>query len=188
MTPLRWAPLAISMTIAMAFVTLGHTQSPHPFPSIGEGPGSRSGDGAIDDHDIEIIYRWGVHGRNRLNTYRGLITKDLVRGPAASAPFELTAVQKSRIIAVADSVGFWDLPRMIAPPDTMDTVSVNHPFTKHALKIAHEGRAHVIFWDHEICTPCAERDRATALGQLIERFVTDSPEYRALPKIRGGYL
>jgi len=138
--------------------------------------------------DIEVLYCWGVGGRNRLDTISGTITKDLVADPAITVQFELSDQDRETIVQFADSIGFWRLPEVISPPDTLEIIEMMTPCSDHLLRISQRHRTKTVRWDTCYQNPCAERERVAPLGALVKRLVTEAEEYGKLPKIRGGYL
>lgn len=138
--------------------------------------------------DIQIMYCWGVGGRNRLDTITGTITKDLVSAGSITVPFELSLERRQMIVDYADSIGFWKLPGRIVLPDTVDLVKMHSPHSEHILIIWEGWRQKSVAWDTSIGNPIAERDRVTPLGAMIRRFVVESEVFQALPKHQGGYM
>jgi hypothetical protein len=150
--------------------------------------GPQASAGGEESQDITILFIWGVGGKNRLDTASASLTKDLVIDPAITVSFSLTQEEKLRILGWADSLGFFDLPDHIAPPDTSDMGCIQVPCSQYSLTVATSSRHHTSEWSDCNCSPCAERDRALSLAQLVERLVQGKEEYRRLPKARGGYM
>lgn len=137
---------------------------------------------------MQVLFLWGVEGRNRIDTTAGTLTKDLVSDPSITVPFELSHEQLTHVFALADSLGFWRLPDCIAPPDTMPTVGMRHPCGEFLLRLDDGQRAKTVLWDTCKTNPCAEREQIRPLGELLKRMATASEAYRSLPKARGGYM
>ena len=138
--------------------------------------------------DIQIMYCWGVQGRNRLDTITGTITKDLVSAGTITVPFELTAEQRKMIVDYADSIKFWRLPSRVVLPDSVELVEMQHPHTEHILVIWDSSRQKSVSWDTRVRNPIAERDKVAPLGAMIRKIVVESEVYKALPEFKGGYL
>lgn len=138
--------------------------------------------------EIEVLYLWGVSGRNRIDTISGTLSKDLNADGTMTVPFELSDEQKSMIVQYADSIGFWLLPSMIAVPDSVEVIVHRQPCTEHLLRISHQNRVKTVMWSTCVQNPIMERDLVAPLGALIEGMATSSKAYKKLPTRRGWYL
>ncbi len=138
--------------------------------------------------DLQILFIWGVGGRNRMDTTAGTLAKDLVSDPPVTVPFELSREQLERVSACADSMGFWRLPQHIAPPGTLGHASVVTPCDEFVLRLADGDRERTVRWDNCHDRPRAERDRIEPLEELLMGIVAASDTYRRLPEARGSYF
>jgi hypothetical protein len=153
------------------------------------GPPSRAATAAAPRitplYDVQILYVWGTDGRNRLDTLSGTVTKDLVADGQATAPLELSASELARILAVADSVGFFRLPLDIQPSPVTGAMT---PCATYLLRISKGPRFRTVQWDDCNSGPSIARDRANTIGRAIERLVQQKEAFRRLPESRGGYM
>jgi hypothetical protein len=142
---------------------------------------------------VEVLYYWGVGGRNRLDTLVGVVTKDLVSDGQMSTRLVLEPSELDYILALADSLGFFQLPAVIAPPATVDGhAAMQTPCDSYLLRIGDDvyrgHQAHTVMWNTCNANPSSQRDRAMRLGAAIERLVYRTKAWKSLPNPRGGYL
>jgi hypothetical protein len=126
---------------------------------------------------IQILYYWGVGARYRLDTMSGTVTIDCI--PPLTGPFILEEGDRTAIVALADSMGFFSLPVAPLPPPS-DTTRVRTPCSSFVLRITDAGRRHTVVWDDCLGNPCEERDRAAAVGTRIKALVTKTEAYKQL--------
>ena len=137
---------------------------------------------------FEILFYWGVEGRNRFDSISGTLTKDMVTEPPITVKLRLSPAEQAQIGAWADSLGFFELPVYTAPPDTSEMRITRTPCSEYLLRLVIGERTHAVYWTTCDETACAECDRANALGRLIGKLLMAREEYKRLPKPQGGYL
>ncbi len=136
----------------------------------------------------EILFHWGVGGRNRLDTISETLVKDMIEVPPLVVRFPLSAGEKRRIIALADSLGFFDQAVHVAPPDTTGIRYIAHPCEEYLLRISVGSWLHTSYWTTCDMSPCDECDRAATLGRLLSEYIESRPGFKRLSAARGGYL
>lgn len=132
----------------------------------------------------QILFYWGHYGRNRLDTVTGTVTKDLIGAGQATAPLVLSPPEVARIVALADSVGFFDLPFDIHPSPI---TGGRTPCSSYLLRIVKFSEPHAVRWDDCESGPSTERDRVRVLGRAIERLIEQKGAFLELPKAIGAY-
>ncbi len=135
----------------------------------------------------EILFHWGAGGRNRLDTVSETLVKDMIGDPPLVVRFPLKAREKSRIITLADSLGFFAQPVHVAPPDTNAYKTMQQPCSEYLLRISVGARRHTSYWTTCDQSPCVECDRAETLGRLLSEFIESRPGFKRLPAARGWY-
>jgi hypothetical protein len=133
----------------------------------------------------EILFHWGVGGRNRLDTISETLVKDMIGDPPLVVRFPLSAGEKRRIIALADSLGFFDQPVHVAPPDTAGIRHIAHPCEEYLLRISVGSWLHTSYWTTCDRSPCVECDRAATLGRLLSEYIEGRPGFQRLPAAQG---
>lgn len=134
--------------------------------------------------NVDIVFHYGVRGRNKLNTVEGTFTKDLIGDPPATTDLRLTNEEKQAILEKAREVGFFSMPAVLRP----ETATCRRtPCSKDSLSID-AGKLHnTVQWDDCVCNEMKERDRMDELGNFIRKIIEGRREYQALPKARGLY-
>ena len=135
--------------------------------------------------DIVVEFHYGVDGRNVLDTRAGTYTKDMVYGDSLVADFKLTPRELNDILSKAESIGFFDLPKLIV---TTDMGCIGYPHSEYTLEISDGARSHRVEWSSKYCAKDDTRERAEELAIFIMRVIHKKPEYRNLPRARGAYL
>jgi hypothetical protein len=121
----------------------------------------------------------------RVDTFLGLATKDLVCDPDTTIALALTPAELDTIRRNVAEVRLFDLPGLHAPQDC-----VMFPSTSCQLLLRDGKRERRIAW--ETGWGCSDSERISfkrlyQVIQLIRRMVEAKPEYRALPRGRGFY-
>ncbi len=131
---------------------------------------------------INIVFRYGVGGRNELNTFNGTFTKDLVIDGTATGRLYLTKEDLEQVQEKLAEIGFYDYPA------TFPSQGVVTPRGDDYLKVANVSTVKEVSWysDSEYDDQRVQslHDLAVFLTNMIEA----KPAYKAFPHANGAYL
>ena len=143
-----------------------------------------------EERDFNILFRFGVGGRNELNTFQNTYTKDLILDgtrtvPLALSPDELRAIESKLVEA-----DFFSYPDTFAVA-TEDSVLVSiDPHMTYFFRVRHHSIIKTLMWN-ESPLPTSSDPRLENLRRIVQfvmNIVEQRPEVQNLPPARGGYM
>jgi hypothetical protein len=163
--------------------------------SIAEGIAPALIGGPLDERptlsaDFDFVLRYGVGGKNVLDTAAGTFTKDMVPDPAVTTDLSLTSDELRQVYEWLREIDFWGYPENLnvssqgSGTGTSMTVT---PSTDYGLAVSGTGLTHSTTGNDLQYSPDL---RNVALWKLIERvqkIIQAKDAYKALPSPRGGY-
>ena len=120
-----------------------------------------------------------ISGGNELNTFDHTITKDLVMDGKKTAEFSISGKGLARVKEKVMEIGFFGVKGPYAsgaPPLGF----------KRSLRVDLDSQSNYLEWN--LIGTSALEDSLNALGNLLDKIMVDSPEWKALPPARGGRL
>lgn len=142
--------------------------------------------------NFNFIFRYGVGANNELDTFKGILTKDLVSGdpPTITASLILTENDLLRIYNKMIKIDFFNYPDnfiSVAPPGEYGLST--SPSSSYYFKVVYDSKTKELTWKDESYYPKDEkRMKLLELTTFIQEIIESKEEYKKLPEIRGGYL
>lgn len=133
--------------------------------------------------DFKLIFKYGVEGRNILDTFNGKFTKDMVVDPPIIIDLSLTKEEKQIIYNKMKEIDIFSYPQTFDPVSNMQVT----PYQSYYFKVIANNITKEIEWDDK---HASGDDRAIKLRELIDIIkvmIYDKDEYKKLPQPRGGY-
>ena len=131
---------------------------------------------------INIVFRYGVQGKNELDTFNGTFAKDLVIDGTATGRLYLSKQDLLQIQVKLTEIGFFEYP------DTFPSQGIVTPRGDGYLKVANGSIVKEVSWysdsDYEDSRVKSLHDTAVFLMDLIE----SKPAYKAFPPANGAYM
>ncbi len=141
--------------------------------------------GVSRDHDvqfIEIFYHSGLH--DELDTFHGTYQKDLIPGVAKTNMW-LTEREQEIILSKLEQVRFFALPDTVRrPPNT----TVSPDLGPQVIRVKYNDRDKTVVWFDPIDPRSKVKWYIESLQELLNDIILSTPEYKALPPRKGGYL
>lgn len=142
------------------------------------------------DRDFNLLLRFGVGGRNELNTFQNTYTKDLVLDGSITVSLAFSQDELQAIEAKLVQADFFSYPDTFAV-DTKDSLYVViEPHSSYYFRVEYRSMVKTLYWDDSL-VPIYTNARREKLYEIIA-FISDildrRPEIRNLPPARGGYL
>jgi hypothetical protein len=169
---MRASNLTITV-FAVVVVLLCATASAHGSDAIG----LQAGD------TLRMYFKYSH--RNTVDTFTGVLVKDLICDGLATTPFSLTPAEQDSILRKAEASGFFffpdTIPRLVGVKRLPDA-------GPQMLRLKVDGRDHTVVWHRplDFNTPWAKS--CVDLARYIWSIIGETTAFRALPPARGGYL
>jgi hypothetical protein len=141
----------------------------------------------LHDRSFNILLRYGVGGRNELNTFYDTYTKDLILDGTATTRLVLSEADLDSIESRLNEVDLFSYPDTFVVPKK-DTIVTITPYQTYLLRIKSDFGVKSVFWQDSIIS---SDPKATKLRQVIvyiRTLVETYSEYKGLPPPRGGYI
>ena len=160
--------LLLNCLTAVALIFGGHFSSDcHPKKSCGFG----------------FIFKLGIGAGNVLNTFKGSFTRDLIDDSPVIVRMKLTDAEMNIILKKMQEINFFDYPDSFKISGTAHVM----PSEKHSYEVKCEKLTKKLYWDDCIRAPNAQAENLRELSRLIWQMIKSKPEFKKLPKPRGGY-
>ncbi len=133
--------------------------------------------------DFGFVFETG-HGE-KIDTFSGLVTKDLVTDPDTSIALELTEAELDTIYRKMIAIRLFEFPEVIPMNPGID----RHPSMTMYLKVRAGHALRTIYWKTGAPDNSVKREWEGLLQliTLIRQVTDDHAEYQALPPARGVY-
>lgn len=133
-------------------------------------------------------FRYGVYGKNDLNTFEHKYTKDMVSDASITIPFKLTNDQMKVIYKKMMQIDVFDYPENFKPSDGFFYHTMVTPHKTYYFKVRAGNKTKVINWDDINLSKKKSARNLRDLTELIQKMIHESPEYKKLPEPKSGYL
>lgn len=133
--------------------------------------------------DFAFAVRFGITGKNEINTFEHTVTKDLVVKGTATANLTLTDSEIADIYSRMREINVMREMRL-------EPVSPNcnqTPYDEEHWQIRLNGEEQTLEWSEEKCEITEDAVKLRELRSYIFELVKNKPEYRELPEAEGGY-
>jgi hypothetical protein len=145
--------------------------------------------------DFEFILRYGVTGKNVIDTYQNKFTKDMINDPSITIDLRLTEAEMDRIYQKMVEIDFFNYPERfkVSVPPGQPTVIVT-PFPIYQFTVEKDSQIKRLdwddttLWDDKETNPDVKADKLRELINLIKGIIESREEYKELPEPTGGYL
>jgi len=132
---------------------------------------------------IRIRYQYGF--KNELDTFKGILQKDLVLDGVIKTPFSLTLEEQRTVLDKALAVDFF------AWPDTLHReagVLMSPDPSPDFLRVECRDQEKRLVWFYPLDSRSAFSAPLIELTALIKEIIESRPEYKKLPPARGAHL
>ncbi|AHF08421.1 hypothetical protein [Desulfitobacterium metallireducens] len=177
--------LAFALLLTGCATNLRLTKGPGTVPSISSSEKSLFDmDGSQSETIAEngFIFKYGIEGKNVLNTFEGTFTKDLISKGTITVPLKLTDQELSTVYFQLKAMNIMDYP------DTFDE-GYSIPYLTYDLTVRMDGKTKKIKWDEGFggLSKSKEAERLKELVNSTSKMVENKEEYKRLPPAVGGY-
>jgi len=151
-------------------------------------PGENDGNGTPFTN-FNFEFRYGVTSRNKLDTFHGTYTKDMILAPSITINLRLNEHEFAQILTKMQEIDFFNYPdvfKVEIPPGDLTTVVT--PYSKYYFKVQYGSIIKELLWEDEIRNENEKAYKLRELIKLIRSIIESKEEYKELPEPRGGYL
>jgi hypothetical protein len=144
---------------------------------------------AIQPADFGFVASYGAYGKNRLDTFAGTFTKDIISQtkPNPTVQLRLTTEELASLYQDLRAIRILDYPDSLDPSNTGKTgVTASTP-TSYRLDIHVEGVDKTVSWDHGEFARTAQAKALLDWFEKLRAMIEANPEYQKMPPLEGGY-
>jgi hypothetical protein len=138
---------------------------------------------------FNFIFKYGVTGRNTLDTFQGTFTKDMIMDAAITIDLTLTAEEMDSVYQKMLGIDLFSYPDKfsvhVADNETKTEVT---PYNTYFFKVEYDGKTKELLWHDKYLNSDASADKLKELINLIKNIIESKAEYQALPESSGGYM
>lgn len=136
-----------------------------------------------EDFNFSVSFGYGEMNKNKINTYDGTVTKDLIVNGTVTTNITLDPEEKREI---------YNKMREINVMGTQDLISSQQnctktPFNVDEWRITVDGNLKIISWSDKHCETTSDANQLLELREYIMQIVEQKEAYRSLPVAEGGY-
>ena len=149
--------------------------------------------GAADDtlqkSDFNFIFKYGVTGRNTLDTFQGTFTKDMVMDAAITIKLTLSGVEMDSIYQKMSEIDFFNSPDKFSVdvPEGEIKTEVT-PYSTYFFRVTYGAKTKELLWHDKLTNSDEKADKLKELINLIRSIIESKEEYKQLPEAKSGYL
>jgi hypothetical protein len=146
-------------------------------------------DNTSQESGFNFIFKYGVTGRNTLDTFQGTFTKDMVMDPAITIELTLSGEEMDSIYQRMMAIDFFNYPdefKVTVPPGELTGMVT--PFSRYYFTVEKDSQIKKLSWADEITNPDIKADKLRELINLIRSIIESKEEYKKLPEPSSGYL
>lgn len=140
---------------------------------------------AFNGTDFNIIFRYGFGAKNKLDTFKGTYTWDMVFDPSITVNLSLSNREKERIHQKMIENNFFDYPDSF--PERRDRIIT--PSMEFSIKVESDSKIKEVSWDaNSLFEDENIEKRLQEITRTILEIIESKDEYKKLPTPRGVYV
>jgi hypothetical protein len=133
--------------------------------------------------DFNVVFKYGVGGKNVLDTFENKFTKDMVADPAVTADFKLTQAEMESIRQKIKDLDLFNKESKVQPESGTQVMMT--PCSNYYLKVQDGTLVKEINWDS-----CSGQisEAYQQFSDFMINLIESKKEFKDLPAARGGYM
>jgi hypothetical protein len=139
--------------------------------------------------NFNFIFKYGFSGRNTLDAFKGIYTKDMGLEAPITIELKLTPEEMNSIYQKMVETDFFNYPdkfSVILPSGEMENRVMLY-FT-YFFKVTYHGQTKELLWHEKVTNSEVKADKLRELIKLIRDIIESREEYKKLPEPKAGYL
>ena len=138
--------------------------------------------------DFNMVFKYGVGAKNKLDTFNGTFTRDMVVEPSITIELSISKQELDRIYNKMVEIDFFNYPDEFSVPiDPDGKVIIVTPYNSYYFKVEYDSKVKELWWEDEIHNENMDADKLRELIQLIKDIIESKEEYKQLPEPKAGY-
>ena len=133
--------------------------------------------------DFNFFIQFGIGKRNEINTFDGVVTKDLIEAGTATANLTFTEEEMDLIYAKMKEINIAETKQFI--PETIDCAQEPYEEDEWNILINGETIRHSVSGAY--CEPTSDAMQLIELRDFIFDMIKGKDNYKKLPDSEGGY-
>ncbi|OMD53584.1 hypothetical protein BSK56_00085 [Paenibacillus borealis] len=135
--------------------------------------------------DFAFSVRFGITGKNEINTFEGTVTKDLVTQGEATADLTFTGSEMADIYTRLRDIDVMGELKLEPEPARQNCNQT--PYDEEHWQIRLNGEEQTLEWSEEKCEVTEDAKKLKEIRSYIFELVKTKAEYLELPEAVGGY-
>jgi hypothetical protein len=139
--------------------------------------------------NFNFVFKYGVNEKNKLDTFHGTYTRDMVLDPSITVHLSLTHDELGQIINKMEEISFFSYPDIfvisVSPGEMIQHVT---PYSSYYFKVEYGSIVKELQWEAEVINKEEKADKLRELINLIQSIIEAKDEYKSLPEPKGGYF
>jgi hypothetical protein len=132
--------------------------------------------------DFAFSVQFGIGSKNVIDTFNGIVIKDLISAGIAKANTTFTEAEMKSIYEKMKAMN------VLGPKDFIDDMSCRKkPFGKDTWNIRINDKEKTIQWSSEYCKLTVDAKQFAELRNFVLDIVKQKDEYKKMPEPEGGY-
>ena len=180
---------AWAVTLVLAVLLTGASGCGKYIPEEPLHPAGNSDTPSTVESNFNFIFKYGVTGRNTLDTLKSTFTKDMVMDPAITVKLSLSGEEMDSIYQKMVEIDFFNYPDKFSvsvPPGELKTEVT--PYSTYFFRVTYGTKSKELLWHDKITNSDEKADKLKELITLIRNIIESKEEYKKLPEPRSGYL
>jgi hypothetical protein len=141
---------------------------------------------ANSSSDFNLVFKYGIGGKNVLDTFENKFTKDMIAAPSITVDFKLTPAEME---SIRQKINELDLLNKESKVGDMNVGMT--PCSNYYLKLQDGAVAKEIAWGREVSWDNCSGEISIAYGQFSDfmiNLIESKKEFKDLPEAQGGYM
>ncbi len=136
---------------------------------------------------FDVQLKYGILGRNELNTFDNTFTKDLILDGVVTTRLVLSGEDLDTIGSRFAAIDIDSYPDTFVVP-TRDPIGFITPHSTYSMKIRRGLTFKEVYWEDSIVSSDPRAANLRGVMEFVRALIESKPEYQQLPPARGGYL
>ncbi|MFT4414346.1 hypothetical protein ACLM5H_10855 [Fredinandcohnia humi] len=136
--------------------------------------------------DFGFSIRFGVGKRNEINTFEGIVTKDLLTAGAITAKITLTEKELEEIYEKMEEINIVETKKLI-PSHLNESICVQEPYEEDEWKIIINGETFTQSVSGTYCEPTMDAKQLLKIRNYVFNIIKSKDAYKELPESEGAY-
>ena len=148
------------------------------------------------ESNFNLIFAYGVGAKNRLDTFKGIYTKDMVVDQSITVNLYLSKNELDIIYQKMVEINFFDYPDKFSVSIPPEEAIMLTPYSSYYFKVKHDSKIKELWWDDnkfwqeggKLTYKDEKAEKLKELIELIRNIIESKEEYTKLPTPRRVYV